>query len=397
MARICMITTEHTPDDDRIFHKEAKSLLKAGHELFILCVADAEGRIWSMGKREVLNPDGSLTLELEGVQVYAVKGPANYMEVTLKKFFSGGFLKRFVKTGKSFNADVYHAHEPVSFYLAYQMAEGRSEKIVFDSHESWVGGTPRERWVKRFYLSKLQYLITANSITRGHLLALNPHMETREIRNYPQAEVFNKPFKEGSPERPVIVHDGILPFNRGLKEMVEAINQVCKKHPQATLRILGEVQGSERSFLESRIKEYGLSENIAITGWVPYDKVPDYLQDCSIGLILKRPHPINNLLGGPAIKLFNYFASGLAVIDAGLHESTRFLDKTGSGISLWDKSPEGIAEAICYLLENPELLRTYCHRSWEASKSMTWEKEAEKLIDFYNNTILSRSPSFKIR
>ncbi len=397
MARICMVTVDHTPDDDRIFHKESKSLLKAGHEVIILCVADDKGQIWQMGKRELLNPGSALGFSLQGVWVKGVIGPKNKLETIQKKIFKGGFIKRFIKEGQNLKADVYHAHEPVSLYLAFQIAGQDADKVVFDSHESWIEGTPREQWVKQFYLPKLKHLITANAITRGHLLAKNPYMEAHEIYNYPEAEVFHYPFEENKFEQPIIAHDGLLPFNRGLRDMTEAIKQLKEKYPNIQLRIIGDVSGKEKVYLDQQIQEFDLSDNIKITGWVPYEEVPIYLKDCAIGLILKTNRPLNNLLGGPAIKFFNYLASGMAVIDAGLHESSRFLNQTKSGISLEERSPETLSNAISYLLENKDLLKTYCYRSWEASKEMKWEHEAQKLINIYNERILASGNRLRIR
>lgn len=363
----------------------------------VLCVTDPKGQIWQMGGQQLLNPTGGLAFSLQGVQLKGVIGPVNSQETYLKKFFKGGFISRFIEEGQKLKADVYHAHEPVSLYLAFRMAGQDAEKVVFDSHESWLGGTPREQWVKRFYLPELKYLITANAITRGHLLAKNPYMEGQEIYNFPQAEIFNKPFDDNKLEQPIIAHDGILPFNRGLREMVDSIKQLKKKYPWIQLRIIGDVSGEEKVYLDQQIQAFNLANNIQITGWVPYEEVPLYLKDCAIGLILKTEKPINNLLGGPAIKLFNYLASGMAVIDAGLHESTRFLNETKSGISLKERSPETISEAISYLIENKNLLETYCKRSWEASKTMTWEQESEKLLDFYHKSILASKNQLKIR
>lgn len=396
MARICMVTVDHPPDDDRIFHKEAQSLRKAGHEVSILCAAAPGGKVWSMGGKVQLNQKDKLNFSLDKIPVHAVPGPKNISEKFQKKFFRGGFIRRFIQTGKNIKATVYHAHEPVSFYLAYQIAKPTSAKVIFDSHESWVGGTPKEKWIKKYYLKNLRFLITANTISRGHLLSLNPNLHSRVIYNYPQREVFNYPFNSRKFDRIILAHEGILPFNRGLKDMIEALKQVAGKHPRTLLRIIGEVKGEEKVFVDRKIDEYGLQNHIEITGWLPYKEVPRALQDCSIGLILKTPRPVNNLLGGPAIKLFNYFASGMAVIDAGLHESTRILDQTGPGITIYERSPHTIARAVMHLIENLDLLHTYCKRSFEASKNLTWEKESEKLLDFYRTTVLGDQP-YKIR
>ena len=36
MIKVCVLTSVHTPFDTRIFHKEAKSLIKAGYEVTLV-------------------------------------------------------------------------------------------------------------------------------------------------------------------------------------------------------------------------------------------------------------------------------------------------------------------------------------------------------------------------
>lgn len=397
MAHIAMVTLGHPPDDDRIFHKEAQALKQGGHQVTILCVADAEGRIHSMSASKPLNEDGSLTIEKAGITIQGVVGPTGPAERLLKKGLQGGFIQRFIEAGRAIRANVYHAHEPASLYLAFRMAEWEPDRVVFDSHESWLSGSYRDFWVKRICLPRLRYLITANPLTRGHLLARNPAMTTKVIHNFPEQRVFYHAPEPRKFQRPVIAHEGILPFNRGLKLMVEALIRVKADYPDVELRLIGAVKGPELSYLNHKMANYNLHHNITVTGWVPYEQVAEHLKDAAIGLILKTPTPLNNVMGGPAIKLFNYMASGMAVVDAGLPESTRFLDETLAGITLRDRQPHTLADALGYLLERPELMQYYGLNGYEATKAMTWEAEGRRLVQFYQNEVLAAKAGFLLR
>jgi glycosyltransferase involved in cell wall biosynthesis len=306
-------------------------------------------------------------------------------------------VKRFIKEGQALEADVYHAHEPASLYLAFCMARWNPGRVVFDSHESWLSGSYRDFWVKRICLPRLRYLITANPLTRGHLLARNPAMATKVVYNYPEKQVFHYQFDTQKFQQPVIAHEGILPFNRGLKLMVEALVQLTQIYPGVKLRLIGEVKGEEQTYLNHKIAKHNLYHNIILTGWVPYEKVPDYLKDAAIGLILKTPTPLNNIMGGPAIKLFNYMASGMAIVDAGLPESTRFLDDIRAGITLRDRAPQTLANALQYLLDRPDVMQQYAARGYEASKARTWEAEGKRLADFYEHLVLAPQSGLLIR
>ena len=397
MAHIAMVTLDHCPDDDRIFHKEARALRKAGHTVTILCVMNSDGCIPGMSQAAPLNPSGESHIEEASIHIRGVLPARNKAERLLKKGFRGGFVKRFIEEGQALEADIYHAHEPASLYLAFWMARWNPGRVVFDSHESWLSGSYRDFWVKRICLPRLRYLITANPLTRGHLLARNPAMATKVVYNYPEKRVFHHSFDVQKFQQPVIAHEGILPFNRGLKLMVEAMIRLTQTIPDARLRLIGEPKGEAHTYLNHQIAKHHLHHNIEVTGWLPYEQVPAYLKDASIGLILKTPQPLNNIMGGPAIKLFNYMAAGMAIVDAGLPESTRFLDEIQAGITLRDRAPQTLANALQYLLERPDVMQQYAAQGYEASKTRTWEAEGKRLADFYKHMVLAPDSGLLIR
>jgi glycosyltransferase involved in cell wall biosynthesis len=388
-SKICMLSIDHSPLDDRIYYKEACSLHKHGFEVTMLFCADENGFAYDMGGKKIINQDKNTVLQLDGIVCHLVKRDLrNPIEKILHKFFLGNFIHNFIQKGIEINADVYHAHEPVSYYLGLKIQEKTGAKLIFDSHESWVGGTLKDQFVKHLYLNKLTYLITANQITRGSLLVKNPSLKTEVIYNFAHPEIFKSTFEESKLLNPIIVHDGYLPFNRGLKEMIEVIKLLKNDFPKIKFRILGETKGEEKIYLQQKIEEYQLYDNIEETGWIDYVNVGNYLNDCSIGLLLKTNTP-NNILGGPAIKLFHYFAYGIAVVDIDLPESTRFLNKTQSGISIQKRSITKITEAIELLLKDHTLLKKYCQNSFNSYQKFNWLEEEKKLVSFYKNEVLN--------
>ncbi|MCH8905351.1 MAG: glycosyltransferase [Bacteroidetes bacterium] len=389
MPKVCMLTIDHSPRDNRIFFKESQSLKNAGYEVTILCSADAQGFVRDMGRKKILNPNKVAEFEMEGVKVIAIRRPKGVIEKYSSKIFKGKFFGRMIARGIELNADVYHAHEPAAYYIGLKIQKRIETKLIFDQHESWKKGTFKERYIKKYYLKDLKYFISANEITRGNVLHLNQKINAEVIYNYVHPGYYVPSFNEKKLDDPIIVHEGILPFNRGLKDIIEMMRLLKKNWPRVKLRIVGEVFGEEKAYLKSKKEEYGLEESIEETGWLDYEDVGDHLKDCSIGLITKD-YTDNNILGGPALKIFSYFAYGIAVVDVNLPESTRFLDSTDAGVSVKVRTVENLYLVIERLLKDRDLLKRYCLNSYKAHETHVWKSEEKKLLNFYKNVVLNK-------
>ena len=390
MAKICMISVNHSPLDDRIFYKEAKTLQNAGHELTMICRADENGILFDMGNTIKLNKPGQSEIEFEGIPTYAIKSPFTKLDKTLKKFFKGPFYYDFIAKAIEIDADVYHAHEPESYYIGLQIAKKNGAKVIFDSHESFTTGTTKEMWVKNRHLNEMQFLITANHLTRGYLVSLNHKIKSAVIYNAAQPSLFTDSIRNRKPNEITIAHDGYLPFNRGLKEMLEAFKIIQKKHSNTKFKIIGNTTGEEKVFFDQFIATNKLEDTVEQTGWVPYQKVPQLLADCQIGIIAKTP-TVNNIIGGPPIKYYNYTGAGMAIIDVDMPETTRLLSKYKNGISVSNRSVNQIANSLLLLIESPELLQKYQTNSNLAFQNLNWDIEGQKLVDFYANIVLNET------
>lgn len=154
MAKICMISVNHSPLDDRIFYKEACTLRDSGHHLFMICGADAQGIMYDMGHLTPLNTAHQEVVYFNDIPTYPIKHPQGIYDRLAKKIFKGKFYAQYISRAIHINADVYHAHEPESFYLGLQIAKATGAKVIFDAHESYAGVTLKERWIKWRYIKK---------------------------------------------------------------------------------------------------------------------------------------------------------------------------------------------------------------------------------------------------
>ena len=84
--KVCILTSVHTPFDTRIFHKQAKSLLKAGYDVTLIAQHD---------KDELVG----------GIRMVALPKPKNRLWRMLGTW-------RVFKLALKQKAEIYHFHDP---------------------------------------------------------------------------------------------------------------------------------------------------------------------------------------------------------------------------------------------------------------------------------------------
>ncbi len=394
--KICMIATRHSLDDARVVHKEALSLLNAGYEVYLILSCNEsyeyvrnDGSVIAVGKA----PNGECVHM--GLKVFGRPKRSGL----LGKWKTYQELSRLAANLK---ADVYHAHEPdLSLAIAVRAKKllaktGYRVYIVHDMHEYPPGG-PADNASKllqfpillaNFLWNKLSMnwvdqVFTANNIVRGYALSLSYKMSVDVLYNSPSLKLFPQPTTKSWPEKGeklLLCHEGSLPFNRGLKEMVGAVYSLRDK---VCLRIVGDVFGEEREWIKQEIETKKLRDTITITGWLPYEKVSEAINDCHAGLILFRDC-INNRLAGPPNKLFNYMNAGLPVLSVDFPEMRQIIVEEECGILIYDQSVKSIITAIETLLANPENLNRMSKNGQRAVRERySWEVMERKLLLSY--------------
>ena len=380
--RVCMLTSLHSAKDDRIFFKEALSLKDKGFDVSILCLADGDGFIKDMAGN-VLNLGLESCIRSDGINIYCVQKEQGSLEKILHKIGKGTTWKNYITKAGEIAADVYHAHEPQTAFIGMQIQKNTNAKLIYDAHEPWIFSRSVKEWIlKKLCLPRLKNIITANQITEQSLLGEKSDLNTEVIYNC-SPSFFVQHQKEN--KEVIICHEGSLLFNRGLKLIIKALVILKKTHPNFRFRIIGDVFGEEKKFLQKEITINNLENNIEITGWLSYNDVPKKIADCSIGIITNTNEK-RNTLAGPPNKLFNYMTMGLAIVTVDLPATTNIINETTCGIILQKRDSQILAKAIQNLLENTATRKKFQENAlhWQ-KKKFNWQLEAEKLFQFYNS------------
>lgn len=177
-----------------------------------------------------------------------------------------------------------------------------------------------------------------------------------------------------------IIYTGVLTKERGIKEIVEAMNYVTNNN--AKLLLVGPFRSPE---FEKEVRILA-NEKVSFEGSVSFKDVPNFIRNAKIGLICFHPFPnMFGALSGRNNKLYEYMAGGLAIVASNFVEWITVIEGDKLGIAVNPMDPKDIASAIDYLLNNPEILKKMGQNGLKAvHDKCNWDIEKDKLLQVYS-------------
>lgn len=150
--------------------------------------------------------------------------------------------------------------------------------------------------------------------------------------------------------RVVIGFVGLFYPWHGVAHLARAFAALASQAPAAHLLLVGD--GDERSRVQAILEAAGLLDRVTFTGLVPHARVPHYLQAMDI---VVAPHaPWKEFFGSP-IKLFEYMASGRAVVVSNLGQLGEIIRDGETGLLVPPGDETALAAALRELVDAPAL------------------------------------------
>jgi len=368
--KVCILSTSHAVGDDRVFHKEATSLAKAGYEVSLVVQHDRE---------EVI----------DSVRII----PLRQARTRFGRYVTG-CLRALVLALRA-RADLYHLHDPELVAVGVLLKLAR-KRVIYDAHEDYeqkllsrplpkmIRGLVARAWgVWERCASRLfDHVITADSHTQLKF----PASRTTVIANYPPlkfAALENGKRHEGDFR---VMYVGGLGDDRGIGKLVEAIGRVRSEN--ARLHVAGAAPNPEYAGALSR------HPRVSYHGKLPWEQVKPLLATGHVGAVVLQPVPAYLYCPGEnIIKLFEYMAVGLPVLISSFPKLKALIETIDAGIAVDPTSPEEIARAIDYLHDNPEVWRRMSENGRRAVlERYNWEHEEKKLLDLYARLLPNGAP-----
>jgi len=364
----CHLTVVHAPNDVRIYHKEAKSLAEAGHNVVLIAPA-AEA------------------IELEGVKFVPLPKPKRRFDRFLR--LPPAAFRAALASG----AEVVHLHDPELLFLGLAL-KLKGKKVIWDAHEDIPKQIMSKEWIPKVLRKPTAWMVglLERQITRyfDAVVAATPSVAKRfvnnktiVVHNFPKSNEINlvcpQPYRERANR---VLYIGGISRARGIMELLDAMVAV-NKHLPAMLDLAGAFTSTDLLRIAEAHPGW---QYVNYHGWLEREKVLRLLCEAKVGVVTLHRTP-NHLESYP-IKMFEYMAAGLPVVASDFPLWREIIDGAKCGVLVDPEDADTIARLLVQLLSSPEEAEAMGVRGQKAVRERyNWDVEKQKLLALYKEVL----------
>lgn len=373
--RVVHLSSVHPPFDVRIFHKECRSIAKAGYDVtLVVCHDRSETK--------------------DGVRLEAIPRHSARISRMIRTVWAA------YRKSRQQDAGLYQFHDPelIPVGLLLQLL---GKRVVYDVHEDVASDILSKYYIPRWLRRPLAWLlafietvssrffsavVTATVPISDRFRSRNEH--TVVISNYPILEEGRAPNAREWPQRSCsVAYVGVLARDRCLAEMVQAMALLSENY-RVTLKLAGAF--SPKSLIEGMARLGGW-DRVAVLGILGQGQIAELLADVRAGLVILQPTP--SFLRSAPTKMFEYMAAGIPVIASDFPGFREIVEEAGCGLLVDPLNPRAIADAIEFILDNPSEAEQMGRRGRAVVEARyNWASEERKLLDLYKSLLETPKP-----
>lgn len=369
---IIHFTTVHPRTDTRIRVKEVASLAAALDLPVELFVQDGLGDEW---------------VEEPG---FWIRDTGERPKGRLARITIGAW--RMFRAVRKAKPKVAHFHDPELMVIAFAL-KFLGIHVIYDMHENLPKQIQNKTYISpalKYFLGPLissleavAFRIFDASVPAATSIQVRlPEHKAVLLRNYPILdEMLQENPTPGDQRMLAFTYVGGLTRIRGVHEMATAIG--LTKHKGSTLHLAGTFQPME---LEKTIRDVAQPSRVILHGLVGRKEVAALLNNTRAGLAVL--HPTQTHVDGLPTKFFEYMAAGIPIIASDFPVWRKMVDDVGCGLLVDPLDPQAIAQAMDYIVDNPEEAAEMGMRGLRAAKTTyNWHTEVQALIQFYHRNL----------
>ena len=372
MSKIVHLSTVHEAIDNRILHKECRSLAEHGYDVTLIAQHPGDE-------------------ELLGVKVVGLKPPTGRIQR-----LSRTIVKAVWKALKT-HPDLVHFHDP-ELMLAAPVFRLLRIPVIYDVHEDYVTSIRDKSYLGWFRFPLSLAIALLEWITRRycHVIIAERSYKSRfangtMVLNYPrsfpaQPESACSPATDGPPR--VLFTGGIHP-NRGALNHAKLVNL----HPDLEVHLVGRIEDATKQQL---LDEVGDShQRLVLDGGqqlVPFEQIIARYGEGNWIAGLAIFHRSADHYGKELTKFFEYMSAGIPILCSDFPVWRSLVEKHECGICVDPDNPQEMQEAVEFLATHPKEVSRMSANGRAAAGQYTWNSQADKMVRLYAS-ILDPDPS----
>ena len=287
-------------------------------------------------------------------------------------------------------------HDPTGDYVL-ELVNRINAPIVTTLHTVLSDPDPARRQVMRAIANRSSKIVTMtddSSQTLQHDYGISTNIIEVIPHGVPRPKKCDKNDirqKLGlDPNKFYLLTTGLIGPNKGIAITIRALPEILKKHPNVSLLVVGQThpgilatQGEAyRESLIALADELGVGHALEfVNEYLPTEKLIDYFSSADIYLTI-HSDPEQVASGTLAYAL----GCGLVSISTPYRYAKEVLAE-GRGFLVDFNSPEGIAETVDRLINNPDLYNQTANRATDFGELMSWDKVGGKYLNVFKEII----------
>lgn len=141
---------------------------------------------------------------------------------------------------------------------------------------------------------------------------------------------------------------GSMSVWHGIDNLLRIIATIVRKYPNCRFLLVGSGGGQDGQ-VDRYLQERGLSDHVILTGYVPHEKIPAFVQLMDVVL---APYPNLPFFYYSPVKVFEYMAAGKAVVTTRIGQLARIIRDGWDGVLCPPGDFDALISAISGLLED---------------------------------------------
>jgi glycosyltransferase involved in cell wall biosynthesis len=382
---VAMVAHSYYEEDPRV-RREAESLVAAGREVDVYAL-----------RRQEDGPDGVVDgVHVRRLDVQRHQGAS--LGVYLREY-----VDFFVRATLALTAAHRKRHyglvqvHTLPDFLSFAALPLRTVgvPVILDLHEAmpefFRSRFPRAsnplahaalRIQERMSIAAASHAITVNDALGRRLVKLGvPKDKVSVVINSPSLARFDPkrhPRRAFAWDRMVrLIYAGALTPTYEVDVAIEAVGRVRERRPDVDLAFDVYGRGDSEPALRALAEKLGLAERVTFHGRIPLEDVPAAIAAADIGVAPTRRDPFTDV--SISTKIFEYVAMGRPAIASRLP----LVEQTfppGTVETYPPGEPDGLADAILRLVDDPAGREAAIRRSVKRVKALAWEREAERYV-----------------